>query len=120
MKKILLLLPMVFLLWNCSAKPQPVSERPINPNTEFRQIEIDMIREGDKLIKVQALLGEPTTQKNTQDGKLWIWWLRPATGIEHGYETLTDDPDKNEKKDLKFIKLQFNKKNRITKKEYDM
>ena len=107
-------------MWNCSAKPKPIADRPIRPNTEYRQIEIDMIKEGDKLIKVQALLGEPTTQKNTQDGKLWIWWLRPARGIDGGYETLAEEPDKSEQKELKFIRLTFDKTNRISKKEYDM
>ena len=103
----------------CSSGETYVSGPQTHDNSEAREIEVNMIREGDKLIRVKALLGEPTVYISNQDGKIMEYWLVPAKGMGRAYRTLKIKPETIDD-DTKFIKLKFNSKDIVIKKEYNL
>lgn len=119
MKKILFVYLILLMSLGCSSEQKTVPVSQTQDNSEARQLEIDQIKEGDKLIKIQALLGDPTEMKSTQEGKEMIYWYTPAKGMKGAYRTLKEKPDTiNE--DTKFLKLKFNSQNILIKKEYNI
>ena len=104
-------------IYQCSSDKKDT--RPaVHDNTDLSNIVIGMIKEGDTKIKVEALLGTPTEESNTQAGSVWTWWFLSTTYQKNSYQTLKAKPVSLE--GAKFIKLTFDAKGKVTLKEFDM
>lgn len=115
----LILLSLIFAM-NCSDKTKSaLGIRPaINPNIDLRKLEIDTIRVGDSEVKATAVLGKPTEKISTQNGTTMIWWFISTDYQDDSYQTLRDVP--KEKEGVKFLKLTFDPKGKITAKEFEI
>ncbi|TGK21230.1 hypothetical protein EHO61_05145 [Leptospira fluminis] len=121
MKKIfsaILLVSATLFLGTCSSEEKK-SEPAYQPNSDIRVVEANMIKQGDKRLKAEALLGTPTVEENTQDGSLLEWYLESTTYQKNSYKTLADKPSKISP-DTKFIRVVVDKKGVITKYEYKL
>lgn len=78
-----------------------------------------MIKEGDKRIKAEAVLGTPSVELNTQDGAVLEWYLVSTDYQKNSYKTLAERPA-TITEDTKFIKLTIDKKGVIKKMEYKL
>ncbi|MBE7410642.1 MAG: outer membrane protein assembly factor BamE [Leptospiraceae bacterium] len=107
-----------FVLTQCSSDKKDTPRPAVHDNTDLRNIEVDMIKVGDSKVKIQALLGTPTEESNTQNGSVWTWWFISTTYQKNSYQTLKEKPATTE--GAKFIKLTFDPKGKVTQKEFDM
>ncbi|WP_155119677.1 LIC13410 family lipoprotein [Leptospira weilii] len=116
----LLILTCVSALSFCSSedKKQPPRQE-FQPNSDIRTFEVGMIKEGDKRIKAEAVLGTPSVELNTQDGAVLEWYLVSTDYQKNSYKTLTERPA-TIAEDTKFIKLTIDKKGVIKKMEYKL
>lgn len=99
-------------------KKQPARQE-YQPNSDIRTFELGMIKEGDKRIKAEAVLGTPSVELNTQDGAVLEWYLVSTDYQKNSYKTLTERPT-TITEDTKFIKLTIDKKGVIKKMEYKL
>lgn len=123
MKKIfsaLLIVTCAMALSFCKSeeKKQPPRQE-FQPNSDIRTFEVGMIKEGDKRIKAEAVLGTPSVELNTQDGAVLEWYLVSTDYQKNSYKTLAEKPA-NITEDTKFIKLTIDKKGVIKKMEYKL
>ncbi|EPG73365.1 hypothetical protein LEP1GSC058_3265 [Leptospira fainei serovar Hurstbridge str. BUT 6] len=121
MKKILsmiLFVSTILFLGDCSSEAKK-SEPAYQPNSDLRTVEASMIKEGDKRLKAEALLGTPTVEENTQDGSLLEWYLESTTYQKNSYKTLAEKPSRIND-DTKFIRVVVDKKGVIKKYEYKL
>ncbi|AXR60033.1 LIC13410 family lipoprotein [Leptospira mayottensis] len=123
MKKILStfsILVFILVLSFCSSenKKQPTRQE-FQPNSDIRMFEVGMIKEGDKRIKAEAVLGTPSVELNTQDGAILEWYLVSTDYQKNSYRTLTEKPE-TILEDTKFIRLTIDKKGVIKKMEYKL
>ncbi|MCE9499247.1 MAG: hypothetical protein K8R21_01860 [Leptospira sp.] len=102
----------------CASKNSPTAGPAVQDNSDIRTIEVGLVKEGDKKIKVQALLGTPSEETNTQDGSTMTWWFLPTDYQKNSYKTLKEKPQNLE--GVKYIKLTFDGKGILKKKEFDM
>ncbi|EMM99376.1 hypothetical protein LEP1GSC035_1072 [Leptospira noguchii str. 2007001578] len=116
----ILILTCVLTLFFCSSeeKKQPARQE-YQPNSDIRTFEVGMIKEGDKRIKAEAVLGTPSVELNTQDGAVLEWYLVSTDYQKNSYKTLTERPT-TITEDTKFIKLTIDKKGIIKKMEYKL
>ncbi|MCC6274417.1 MAG: outer membrane protein assembly factor BamE [Leptospiraceae bacterium] len=106
-----------FALAQCSSDKKDTPPA-VHDNTDLRNIEVGMIKEGDSKVKVQALLGTPTEESNTQNGSVWTWWFISTAYQKNSYQTLKEKPANSQ--GAKFIKLTFDPKGKVIQKEFDM
>ncbi len=99
-------------------KKQPPKQE-FQPNSDIRTFEVGMIKEGDKRIKAEAVLGTPSVELNTQDGAVLEWYLVSTEYQKNSYKTLAEKPA-SIAEDTKFIKLTIDKKGVIKKMEYKL
>ncbi|AYV55917.1 LIC13410 family lipoprotein [Leptospira kmetyi] len=123
MKKIfsaLLILTCMSVLSFCRSeeKKQPPKQE-FQPNSDIRTFEVGMVKEGDKRIKAEAVLGTPSVELNTQDGAVLEWYLVSTDYQKNSYKTLAEKPAAITE-DTKFIKLTIDKKGVIKKMEYKL
>ncbi|PKA02441.1 hypothetical protein CH375_23095, partial [Leptospira ellisii] len=66
----------LFAMNACSSeeKKQPAKQE-FQHNSDLRTFEVGMVKEGDKRLKAEAVLGTPTVELNTQDGSVLEWYL---------------------------------------------
>ncbi len=108
----------VLLVGACSSEVKK-SEPAYQPNSDLRTFEAKMIKEGDKRLKAEAVLGTPTVEENTQDGSLLEWYLDSTTYQKNSYKTLTEKPS-NTNENTKYIRVIVDKKGIIKKYEYKL
>lgn len=96
------------------ARPRPTS----HPQTDIRKLEIDQIREGHSVVRVTAVLGQPTVKKQSQEGTEMIWYFTPTTYQKDSFETLKEEPRDTE--GHKFLRLLFDSKGIVTQKEFEL
>lgn len=106
----ILILTCILAVFFCSSeeKKQPPRQE-YQPNSDIRTFEVGMIKEGDKRIKAEAVLGTPSVELNTQDGVVLEWYLVPTDYQKNSYKTLAERPA-TITEDTKFIKLTIDKK----------
>ncbi|AVQ11005.1 Uncharacterized protein XB16_0663 [Leptospira santarosai] len=109
---------LVFFFCTSENKKQPQRQE-FQPNSDIRMFEVGMIKEGDKRIKAEAVLGTPSVELNTQDGAILEWYLISTEYQKNSYKTLTEKPE-TISEDTKFIKLTIDKKGVIKKMEYKL
>ncbi|WP_025175912.1 LIC13410 family lipoprotein [Leptospira kirschneri] len=116
----ILILTCILAVFFCSSeeKKQPPRQE-YQPNSDIRTFEVGMIKEGDKRIKAEAVLGTPSVELNTQDGVVLEWYLVPTDYQKNSYKTLAERPA-TITEDTKFIKLTIDKKGVIKKMEYKL
>ncbi|TGK27959.1 hypothetical protein EHQ12_14110 [Leptospira gomenensis] len=110
----------LFTMNACSSeeKKQPVKQE-FQHNSDIRTFEVGMVKEGDKRLKAEAVLGTPTVELNTQDGSVLEWYLVSTDYQKNSYKTLAEKPA-SISEDTKFIKLTVDKKGIIRKMEYKL
>lgn len=116
----ILILTCILTVSFCSSeeKKQPPRQE-YQPNSDIRTFEVGMIKEGDKRIKAEAVLGTPSVELNTQDGTVLEWYLVSTDYQKNSYKTLSEIPA-IVTEDTKFIKLTIDKKGVIKKMEYKL
>lgn len=123
MKRSILFLTLFFVLLafgackSASDKVTSTSTK-IHPHTALRKLEIDLIKVGDSLVKVEALLGKSTEKSSDPSGTMMVWYLTSDLEVEEQYYTLKEKPSPAELN--KFIKLTIDPKNRITAKDFKL
>ncbi|PJZ70982.1 hypothetical protein CH373_00115 [Leptospira perolatii] len=121
MKKFLsasLLIGSILYLGACSSDSKK-SEPAYLPNSDIRVVEASMVKEGDKRIKAEAVLGTPTVEVNTQDGAVLEWYFESTNYQKNSYKTLAEKPS-SVNDDTKFIRVTVDKKGVIKKYEYKL
>lgn len=88
------------------------------PNTAITKRQLDMVRIGDSEVKAQAVLGQPTIKKSTQDGTEMVWYLLQTDYSEEAYETLKKPPQNPE--GYKFIRIYIDPSGKITEKQFEL
>lgn len=88
------------------------------PNTAITKRQVDMVRIGDSEVKAQAVLGQPTVKKSTQDGTEMVWYLLQTEYSEEAYETLKKPPKDPE--GYKFIRIYIDPSGKITEKQFEL
>ncbi|XDD50204.1 hypothetical protein AB3N59_17910 [Leptospira sp. WS92.C1] len=99
-------------------KKQPAKQE-FQHNSDIRTFEVGMVKEGDKRLKAEAVLGTPSVELNTQDGAVLEWYLVSTDYQKNSYKTLAEKPT-SITEDTKFIKLIIDKKGVIKKMEYKL
>lgn len=102
---------------NCASETKVTStSNKIHPHTAIRKLEIDMVKIGDRLVKVEAVLGKPTEKSIDPNGTLMVWYFAEDKEVPEQYYTLKEKPEKVEK----FLSLTLDAKNNITAKDFKL
>ncbi|MCU0825743.1 MAG: hypothetical protein MUF77_14030 [Leptospira sp.] len=109
----------MFVMCSSPNKVPAGSER-VHPHTALRKLEIDMIKVGDGLVKVEAVLGKPTEKSSDPNGTVMTWYLAEDRDVPEQYYTLKETPAANEIAQFKFVKLVFDPKNKIVSKDFKL
>ncbi|PJZ77949.1 LIC13410 family lipoprotein [Leptospira neocaledonica] len=107
------------LIFGACSSEQKKSEHAYVPNSDIRVVEANMVKEGDKRIKAEAVLGTPTFEENTQDGSVLEWYFESTTYQKNSYKTLAEKPSRVDDT-TKYIKVIVDKKGVIKKYEYKL
>jgi|GEM_PF-2879790 len=112
------------VVWNCSSSGKKISPKSdkITPHTAIRKLEIDMIKVGDILVKVEAVMGKPTEKTSDPQGTIMTWWLVEEEGIDESapeqYRSLKEKP--SDTSGHKFLKVIIDPKNKVTSKDFSL
>lgn len=115
----ILILTCILAIFFCSSEKKQPPRQEYQPNSDIRTFEVGMIKEGDRRIKAEAVLGTPSVELNTQDGAVLEWYLVSTDYQKNSYKTLVERPA-TITEDTKFIKLTIDKKGVIKKMEYNL
>lgn len=118
---ILVLGSVLSLLVVCSSPNKvPAGSDRVHPHTALRKLEFDLIKVGDSLVKVEALMGKPTEKSSDPNGTVMTWYFAEDRDVPEQYYTLKEAPAPSEISQFKFLKLVFDPKNKVVSKDFKL